>query len=123
MPTVDVYSDIFLINKLFTGVSIGIKKYCGDGTEGCTELKTYPSFGGAMLAPVLLCWLFVARQWYRMERGWRQKLVTLPLLMLQVYPQWLALKVLYHAWWKRSPEWPKMRYEWESEISHLGTCI
>ena len=111
LPTFDVYSDIYFAAKLITG---GYKR------EGCESAPTHPKFGGAMLAPVLLSWIFVAKFWYKTEQDLKQKLMTLPLLLLQLYPQWRALRVLYHAKWRKTKEWQKMKEAWEMEISHLG---
>ena len=73
-----------------------------------------------MIAPFILSWLFVTIQWFKTERGLVQKLKTLPLLILQVYPQWRALRVLFYAKWKKYDRWQRMKEEWETGISHLG---
>ena len=90
--------------------------------EGCLVVPPHPWFGSIMLAPLLLSWILVIRQWYKMESGMKQKLKTLPLLILQVYPQWRALRVLYYAKWKKKNGWQKMKEEWETGITHIGKC-
>ena len=114
LPSFDVFSDIYFATRLFKGVY----------HRRCSVLvQPHPKFGIAMLAPVLLSWIFVAKQWYQKEKGLRQKLSTLPFLILQFYPQYRALRVLYHAKLRKSwrtSGWQKMRDEWEMEISHLG---
>ena len=127
LPTSDVYSDMLFVGWLFHG------NYYADTFEysnkthtrpTCEELEKkvppHPGFGSVMLIPLLLSWLFVTRQWYKMERGMKQKLKSLPLLILQVYPQWRALRVLYHAKWRKNRGWPKMKEEWETGITHIG---
>ena len=113
LPSFDVYSDIAFATSLFTG------SYSRD--EGCDgSAPPHPIYACAMLAPVLLSWMFVARHWYRTEQGAGQKLLTFPLVILQFYPQYRALRVLFHAKWKRKSRWQGMKDEWEMGISHLG---
>ena len=114
LPSFDVYSDICFATKLFTG---SYKR------EGCSYARPHPKFASAMLAPVLLSWIFVAKQWYQTEQGMKQKLVTFPLLILQFYPQYRALRVLYHAKWRKTNGWQRMKDAWELEISHLGAVM
>ena len=116
LPTGDVYSDLYLIVRLFTGNYHRDAKCKGNGIM----VPPHPKFGAAMLAPLLLSWVFVARQWFIEEHGMKQKLKTLPLLVLQFYPQWRALRVLYCAKWKKQKGWQRMKEEWETGISHLG---
>ena len=113
LPSFDVYSDIYFAAALFTGSYSS----CG-GYE-----PPHPIYASALLVPVLLSWMFVARNWYRTEQGTRQKLLTFPFLILQFYPQYRALRVLFHAKWKRTSDWQRMKDEWEMGISHLGEDI
>ena len=119
LPSFDVYSDIFFATKLFRG-NYYRNEYCENRVLG---VPPYPKFASAMLAPVLLSWIFVAKQWYRTEEGLKQKLMTFPLLILQVYPQYRALRVLYHAKWRKTNGWQRMKDEWEMQISHLGEVM
>ena len=116
LPTSDVYSDLLFVGWLFHG------NYYAD--EDCEKrgivVLPHPRFGSVMLIPLLLSWILVMRQWYKTERGMKKKLETLPLLILQVYPQWRALRVLYYAKWKKHWGWPKMKDEWETGITHIG---
>ena len=112
LPSFDVYSDIYFAAKLFKG---------GYNYDWCEKLDdTHPKFGIAMLAPVVLSWIFVAKQWYQTEKGLIQKLSTLPFLILQCYPQYRALRVIYHAKWRKTSRWQKMKDAFEMEVSHLG---
>ena len=92
--------------------------------HSCEELgravPSHPRFGSIMLIPLLLSWVLVTQQWYKMESGMKRKLKTLPLLVLQVYPQWRALRVLYYAKWKKHIGWQEMKEEWETGITHIG---
>ena len=116
LPTGDVYSDVFFVFWLFKG------NYSADRCYS-TIVPPHPKFGAVMLTPLLLSWILVARQWFYTERGLKQKLITLPLLILQVYPQWRALRVLYFAKWKKKGGWEKMKEEWETGITHIGKYV
>ena len=119
LPTLDVFTDIY------SGIKLAFFNPCLAWSRAGNGIENHPKYGAAMLTPPFISWLFVVRQWYKTEVGTARKLKTLPLLLLQLYPQWRALKVLYHAKWKRSNDWPRMKHQWETEISNLGesfTC-
>ena len=111
LPTVDVYSDLFLVVKMLT---IKLPDHCKD------EQATHEQLAAAMLTPPIISWLFVTYQWFKNEVGTKCKLMTLPFLLLQVYPQWKALKVLYYGKWKKQRGWQKVKEEWETGITHIG---
>ena len=119
MPTVDVYSDIYLAVKLLTfAPPPGYEQY-----DWCTrQIADHQKYAAAMLTPPIISWIFVAYQWQNIEVGAKRKLATLPLLLLQVYPQWRALRVLYYGKWKKQRGWQGMKEEWETEICNLGEC-
>ena len=101
LPTGDVFSDIIFTTGLF--------------------LKGHYKFGACSIVPLSISWMMIAVQWFKTEsKEKRHKLKTLPLLLLQVYPQWRALRVLYYGKIKRDPRWRKMKEEFEIGISHLG---
>ena len=121
LPTLDVYSDLLFVGWLFHGNYYIELPYSPGLCEKRGEVvPPHPRFGSVMLIPLLLSWILVIRQWYKMEHGMKQKLKTLPLLILQVYPQWRALRVLYYAKWKKHRGWHKMKEEWETGITHIG---
>ena len=92
----------------------------GTCEENGILVPPHPKFGASMLAPTILSWIFVAKKWYKIEQGIKQKLMTVPLLILQVYPQWRALRVIYHGKWRKTNGWQRMRDAWEMEMSYLG---
>ena len=103
LPTGDVFSDIIFTTQLF--------------------LKGHTKFGACSLVPLSISWLMIARHWFKTESKENGRMLkTLPLLFLQVYPQWRALRVLYHAKMK-DPRWQKMKEEFDSGISHLGKLL
>ena len=106
LPTADVFSDWFLTLKLFTGYNLD---------------KNHPKYGCLTLVPLMVSFIGVTIQWYKIESNENQnKLKTLPLLICQIYPQWRALRVLYYGIIRRDPKWREMKVEFETGISHLG---
>ena len=119
LPTFDSYTDAWMSARLFLG-----NNYQSDHCEKREEaVPPHPYFGKLTLGPIFLTWIFVARHWFVTERGLMQKLKTFPLVILQVYPQWKALQVLYAAKWKKQRDWQKMKEEYENGLSHLGKNI
>ena len=112
LPTFDVYSDILFAIKLLT-----LEPPAGQCLLRQAGTQKYAA---AMLTPPIISWLFVAYQWFRIEVGTKCKLMTLPFLFLQVYPQWRALRVLYYGKWKKQSGWKEMKDKWETEICNLG---
>ena len=124
LPTVDVYSDIAfaikLVNFRVADKYIDRCTYDPNGPDGHVSHQKYAA---TMLTPPIISWLFVAYQWFKYEVGRKQKLMTLPFLLLQVYPQWRALRVLYCGRWKLRRGWQIMKEEWETEICNLGKSL
>ena len=123
LPTVDVYSDIAFAVKMLMFKPSGRISWDETRLDYCNRtgrLARNKKYAIAMLTPPIISWLFVTYQWFRTEVGVKQKLTTLPFLLLQVYPQWRALRVLYCGKWKKQRGWQRMKEEWETEICNLG---
>ena len=103
LPTGDVFSDVIYTTKLFQNGNY--------------------RFGACSLVPLLISWMMTSKHWFEIEtKEKRHKLKTLPLLILLVYPQWRALRVIYHGLKKHS-QWRIMKEEFEMGISHLGRLL
>ena len=118
LPSADVYSDIAFDVRLFVG-GYYHNEWCRIHFPKI-RVEPQPTFGAVMLMPVLLSWLFATVQWYRLERGVAQKLKTIPLVILQFYPQWRAIRIIYYAKWKRDPGWVRMKEQFDTDIGTLG---
>ena len=118
LPSADVYSDVYFDVGLFSG-GYYHNQACQDKYPHI-KVDPQPVFASVCLMPILMSWLAVSFQWWRLEKGWSAKLKTLPFLLCQFYPQWRALRVIYYAKWARNPEWAKMKEEWETDIGTLG---
>ena len=75
-------------------------------------------YGYAMLAPILLMTFFSLRQWWRLEKSWN-RLWTLPLVLLQVFPQYRALRILYLGLRKKA-SWRAEKDVYDRDLTSLG---
>merc|ERR1712012_291604 len=95
LPTADVLTDILMTLRLFTGY----------GRE-----KNHPKYGSVTLVPLLMSFIGQTIQWFKTEtREKRSKMNTFPLLLLQIYPQWRALRVIYYGKIKKDHRWRRMK--------------
>ena len=118
------------LSELITSLGAANRTTIHDLTEEITTLlnkhfnkhNLHPKFGTAMLAIVFLSFVVMSLQWYEEEDGWKQKLMTLPFLIMQFYPQLKALQVLYFAW-KKDRRWKTIKGGLDSKISHVEPFI
>ena len=106
LPTADVFTDILFTLKLFTGYG---------------HKESHPKYGSVTLVPLIMSLIGQTIQWHKTEtREQRSKMKTLPLLLLQIYPQWIALRVIYYGKIKKDRRWRDMKKEFDVGISHIG---
>ena len=106
LPTADVISDIFFMLTLFTGY----------GLE-----QRHPKYGAICMVPLIMSFMGHTTHWLKTEtREKLNRLTTFPLLVLQVYPQWRALQIIYHAKILKDEKWKEMKEDFDGGISHLG---
>ena len=76
LPTLDIYSDLVFSLRLIFGTCDGWT--CRDrGTR-------HPIYGSMMLIPIAFSTIFHLPHWWRTEGTTKKRLLTLPLLLLQV---------------------------------------
>ena len=78
-------------------------------------------YGYAMLAPILLMTIFSLRQWWRLEKS-LNRLWTLPLVLLQVFPQYRAVRVLYLGLSKKA-SWRAEKDLYDQDLTSLGRNV
>ena len=106
LPTADALSDILTTLRFFTGY--GLK-------------ERHPKYGSVTLVPLLMSLIGQTIQWFKTEtREKRSKMKTFPILLLQIYPQWRALRVIYYGKIKKDRTWREMKKEYDVGISHIG---
>ena len=105
LPSWDVYSDlIFALKLVFDG---------------------HTNFALAMLMPVLLAMLFILPHWWNNEKKTTScnKIFTFALVLLQFYPQWKMLNVLYMGLWKKNAKWKEEKERFQKNIGSLGKFL
>ena len=82
----------------------------------------HPNFALAMLMPVLLAMLFILPHWWNNEKNINicNKIFTFILVLLQFYPQWKMLNVLYMGLWKKDAKWKEEKERLQQNIGTLG---
>ena len=77
-------------------------------------------FGLLILSPVILSIFFTIPHWWQMEETRKMKLLTLPLLLIQCWPQYRTLRILYLSIWKKDKRWKTEKEIIERDVSSLG---
>ena len=80
-----------------------------------TRIKRY---GYAMLVPILIMTIFTLQKWWRLEKE-PNRLSTFYIAILQLYPQYRALRILYLGIRKKA-SWRKEKNVYEEDLSSLG---
>ena len=93
-----------------------------DSDEEDEEDSRVRRYGYVMLAPILLMTIFSLRQWWRLEKI-GNRLRTLPLVFMQCFPQYRALRILYLGLWKKAGEWRTELDVYNRDLSSLGMYI
>ena len=108
LPTFDVYSDVSLIILLLSSVHHNF------------DIMLY-KFGKLMILPLILSTLFILPHWLKREKTLKGRLLTFPLVLLQLYPQYRSLRVLWWAFFrKNTSQCLKEKYENDSSLSYVG---
>lgn len=81
------------------------------------ENGSHPRFGIAMLFPIIISTLFTLYTWWNIETDHK---LTLPLVILQCWPQYRAGKILYLGLWKQVNEWKKEQELYKKAIGNIG---
>ena len=86
------------------------------------SLHGHPNFALAMLMPVLLAMLFILPHWWNNEKNTTlcNKIFTFALVLLQFYPQWKMLNVLYMGLWKKDMKWKEEKERLQQNIGSIG---
>ena len=93
--------------------------------DGGGKFYGHPKFGIAMLCPVILSAGFILIQWWNNEKktSFKNKLGTLVLVLLQLYPQMLMLKVLKLGLWNKDVIWKKEKAIIQMNMGGIGHLI
>ena len=115
IPTFDIYSDVSLIALLLSIVP-------STSAGSLRELQLLVvTFGKLMIIPLILSTLFILPHWLKREKTLKGRLLTFPLVLLQLYPQYRSLRVLWWAFFrKNTSQCLKEKHENDSSLSYVG---
>ena len=107
LPSADIYSDIALSVKLLNNDSY--------------YRRIQNLFGWIIWIPIIVNLLFTIPHFLRVEKTWTQRLLTLPFLICQCWPQYRSLRVLYFAYVpKNIAKCLAEKLDLEESVSNLG---
>ena len=108
------------VENTFCGI-LTLHKHTMDQVDIAEQDLRVRRYGYAMLAPILLMTIFSLRQWWRLEKSWN-RLRTLPLVLLQVFPQYRALRILYLGLRKKA-SWRAEKDVYDRDLTSLGMYV
>ena len=133
LPSGDIYSDIGLSVKLLKSCDEyePVKQYnrstgwyledpCNHTwTAKRVEIKNL--FGWIIWIPIIFNFLFTIPHFLRVEKTWKQRLLTFPLLICQCWPQYRSLRVIWFAYVpKNIAKCLAEKLDLEQNVSNLG---
>ena len=121
LPTIDVVTDCLTVKNVFAMASI----FAASSDTWKNEMvPTLFAIGYAMIFFLVLSFVLVLPQYFRVERTQRQKLKALPFLLTSTWPQYRGSRLL---WWSYVDENDEKcqaeKTDFEQEISHIGEFI
>ena len=87
LPTVDVCTDILTIEEILTLDPLRVHNY-----------QNLMQVGYVMIGFLVLSFLMMIPHYLRAEKSWKQRLATILLLFLQIWPQYRAARLLWFAY-------------------------
>ena len=76
-------------------------------------------FGWAMQVPVVLSTIFQIPHWWKIERNMKRRIYTLPLLLLQFWPQSKMLQLIFSGW-KNDKNWTQEKKSLQKDVISIG---
>ena len=96
LPTVDVYSDLYMVVKFIR--------------------SGHPRYGELLLVPFLLNYLFSWAAWYSLDK---RKQLTWMAAFISCYPQYCAARVVFLLWWGDARKAVEEKRRYEREVSEI----
>ena len=125
LPSGDVFTDIGLSLQL-------LNRSCDDEyyrrfTNPCNDIRIERLvgitnlFGWVIWIPIVINLLFTIPHFLRVEKTWKQRLLTFPLLICQCWPQYRSLRVIWFAYVpKNFAKCLAEKLDLEQNVSNLG---
>ena len=76
-------------------------------------------WGLATLIPVMLQTLFLIPHWWRIESTKKRRILTFPIVILQLWPQIRVARLLYLGW-KKHKNWANENSLYQKNVSGIG---
>ena len=106
----------FWILSEYNTIHRNLTPYCDSESKD----GSHPRFGIAVISPVFISMIFVLFHWYKTENTPKKRLLTLPLVIFQIWPQYRILRILYFGLIKKSDQWKKENEDQKKNIHSLG---
>ena len=82
-------------------------------------LRTHLKYAVAVMVPVALAFIFNIRQWWKNEDGLKKKLISVPFLVLQLYPPFAALRLVVYLITKNK-KWFQAKKIYDLGMTSIG---
>ena len=119
LPTVDVVTDLAFAVKLFKWKASKAVGFCYDEV---LESRKY-QYGAMSLVFPSVHFILVTRHWVSLEdprkHGGKGRFKTLPIHLLQLWPQYRAMRIIYLGLLKQDPNWRKEQEVLLEKVSTL----
>ena len=93
--------------------------------DGYQKYISHPIFATVLSIPVLLSFVLLIPHWYQTEKTSKRRWMTLPLLLLQVWPQYRVLKLLIILFQDREDQkkYHEKKVKHDKDITCIGKSI
>ena len=102
LPSTDVISDLLLIIQLTTYIEPESSQCSRNDLNYVVNCLNFNTLGYMMIIPLILSTFLLVPQWWKNEGTNKHTLVTVPLLLLQIWPQYRALRILWLKYIKKN---------------------
>ena len=119
-----VMTKIALLIMLVTGIILPIVNiYTDVGFSWTLFKKDHIVFAVLLLIPIVIFNLVILRWWWTWENKIWKRVLTFPIVMLTLWPQYRTLKLMYKGWCKKDPEWKEEEKKLQRDIGSLGKML
>ena len=86
------------------------------------EWETHTNFAIAMLCPILASMIFLLPQWWNFEKetSIQNRIWTFLLVLIQFWPQWKMLQILYLGLCKKNHVWKTEKEKLTRNVGSIG---
>ena len=124
LPSLDIYTDIGLSVKLLNKSCDEYDNYrwnCNNDANTLGKVELQNLFGWIIWIPIIINFLFTIPHFLRVEKTWKQRLVTLPFLICQCWPQYRSMRIIWFAYVpKNIAKCLAEKLDLEQSVSNLG---